>query len=67
MIQMKWLSARSRDSIAKLIGDFAKIVLAGYFAGEFFVKLLLFQKIIFWAVFAFFVVLYLTLVVEIGE
>ena len=67
MIQMKWLSTRSRDSIAKLIGDFAKIVLAGYFAGEFFVKLLLFQKIIFWAVFAFFVVLYLTLVVEIGE
>ncbi|MBU4589591.1 MAG: hypothetical protein KKG01_01550 [Candidatus Omnitrophica bacterium] len=67
MIQMKWLSVRSRDSIAGLIGDFAKIVLAGYFAGEFFVKLLLLQKLIFWSIFAFFVVLYLALVIEIGE
>ncbi len=67
MIQMKWLSTRSRDSIAKLIGDFAKIVLAGYFAGEFFVKLLPVQKCIFWAIFSLLVTMFMVITVERGE
>ena len=61
---MKWLTSKSKELIAGLIGDFAKIILAGYFAGEFFAHLSSAEKFIFWAVFAFFVGLFLILTIE---
>ena len=64
---MKQLSFKSKELIAKLIGDFAKIVLVGFFAGEFFTKISLIEKIVFWLIFAILVLLYLILTIDSEE
>lgn len=61
---MKWLTEKSKELIAKLVGDFAKIILAGYFAGEFFVKLTSFHKLLFWIIFVLLIIVFLLLVLE---
>ena len=64
---MKWLTPKSKEAIAKLIADFAKIIFAGYFAGEFFAKLSSLQKFLFWVIFSALIILFLILSVERGE
>jgi len=64
---MKQLSFKSKELIAKLIGDFAKIVLVGFFAGEFFTKISLIEKIVSWLIFAILVLLYLILTIDSEE
>jgi len=36
---MNWLSDKSKETLASFFSDLAKIILAGYFAGEYFDKL----------------------------
>jgi len=64
---MKWINSKSKESIAKLLGDFAKLIFAGYFAGEFFDKLSTSQKFIFWIIFAVLIILFLVLTIERNE
>ncbi|MFH1361289.1 MAG: hypothetical protein ABIH69_01365 [bacterium] len=61
------MTVRSRDAIGRLIGDFAKIILAGYFAGEFFAKLDVVSKCVFWLVFFVLVLIYFLISIERGD
>ncbi|MBU0566818.1 hypothetical protein KJ693_00935 [bacterium] len=54
---MRFLGNYREEFIAKLIGDYTKIILAAFFAGEFFLKLSSLQRILFWIVFVILVII----------
>ena len=64
ILHMHFLTNKSKELLAGLVGDFAKILLAGYFASEFFLNLPTIHKIVFWAIFTFLVIVFLILTVE---